>query len=159
NGNGNFNNNGHFGHGHGHGNGGHGGGNDGNLRNIVATPGVLPAGGRLTITVEGCRGGTVSSRAFGAARLESNGSNHSRVTVTIDRNARPGRYDITVDCRGRTLTRPNAFTVIGGVNGGLGGSSTTGATRADMAIGGGLVASAALGGGLVWLRRRGEKRA
>ncbi|MFB7778184.1 hypothetical protein [Streptomyces bauhiniae] len=152
------NGNGNFGNGNGNGNGGHGGGgNDGNLRNIVVTPSVLPAGGRLTIRVEGCRGGTVSSRAFRAARLEGNGNN-SRVTVTIDRNARPGRYDITAECGGRSLTRPNAFTVIGGVNGGLGGSSTTGATRADMAIGGGLVASAALGAGAVWLRRRTEKR-
>ncbi|MFG3045085.1 hypothetical protein ACGFZR_09195 [Streptomyces sp. NPDC048241] len=164
-GNGNGNGNGGFGNGHenggnGNGNGGHGGGNnDGNLRDITVTPSVLPAGGRLTITVRGCRGGTVSSRAFGSARLNSNGNDNSRAVVTIDRSARPGRYDITVDCGGRTLTRPNAFTVIGGVNGGLGGSSTTGATKADTAIGGGLVASAALGGCVFWLRRRHEKRA
>jgi len=50
------------------------------------------------------------------------------------------------------------FTVIGGVRGGLGGSSSTGATPADLAIGGGLVAAALVGGGVFWMRRRSENR-
>jgi hypothetical protein len=80
-------------------------------------------------------------------------------TANVDRDARPGSYDINVNCVGSgSLTRPRAFTVVGGVRGGLGGSSSTGATRTDMAIGGGLVAAAVIGGGVFWLRRRSEKR-
>jgi LPXTG-motif cell wall-anchored protein len=48
--------------------------------------------------------------------------------------------------------------VIGGVRGGLGGSSATGATPTDMAIGGGLVAAAVIGGGVFLMRRRAERR-
>ncbi|MEV3967476.1 hypothetical protein AB0K68_04945 [Streptomyces sp. NPDC050698] len=87
-----------------------------------------------------------------------NGGNETaRGTATINSNARPGSYDITVTCNGRTLTKPQAFTVIGGVRGGIGGSSTTGATPTDMAIGGGLVAAAVVGGGVFWMRRRAER--
>lgn len=82
----------------------------------------------------------------------------ARGTATIRNNARPGPYDITVRCDGRTLTKPHAFTVIGGVRGGIGGSSTTGATPTDVAIGGGLVTAAAVGGGVFWMRRRAERR-
>ncbi|MEV0238558.1 hypothetical protein AB0I06_01250 [Streptomyces sp. NPDC050674] len=85
------------------------------------------------------------------------GNGTARGTATINSNARPGSYDITVTCNGRTLTKPQAFTVIGGVRGGIGGSSTTGATPTDMAIGGGLVAAAVVGGGVFWMRRRAER--
>ncbi|SOE07456.1 hypothetical protein SAMN06272765_8353 [Streptomyces sp. Ag109_G2-15] len=119
---------------------------------------MIAAGGRLAITVDGCRGGTASSRAFRTTQLTQIRDDTSRGIATIDSDARPGRYDITVNCNGRTLTRPNAFTVLGAVQGGLGGSVTSGATPTDMAIGGGLVASAVIGGGAFWLRRRDEKR-
>ncbi|ASN28155.1 hypothetical protein LK07_02715 [Streptomyces pluripotens] len=133
-------------------------GGDGGPRNIVATPSVIAAGARLTVTVDGCRGGTMSSRAFRTTRLSSSRDDSARGTVTIDRDARPGRYDITVRCDSRSLTRPDAFTVLGGVHGGVGGGTSVGATPADMAIGGGLVASAVITGGAFWLRRRHEKR-
>ncbi|MCK8433100.1 hypothetical protein G3I77_08605 [Streptomyces sp. D2-8] len=151
--------------------------------NIVALPGVIARGGQLTITVDGCRnGGTATSNAFAPTRLSpahpggkgnegdrggagdneagrgTAGNETARGTATINSNARPGSYDITVTCNGRTLTKPQAFTVIGGVRGGIGGSSTTGATPTDMAIGGGLVAAAAVGGGVFWMRRRAERR-
>ncbi|MDK1342456.1 hypothetical protein QNO09_03835 [Streptomyces sp. 378] len=87
-----------------------------------------------------------------------NGNDTARGIATINNNARPGSYDITVTCNGRTLTKPQAFTVIGGVRGGIGGSSTTGASPTDMAIGGGLVAAAVVGGGVFWMRRRTERR-
>ena len=45
-----------------------------------------------------------------------------------------------------------------GVRGGLGGSTSTGATPTDMAIGGGLIAVAVVGGAVFWMRRRAEKR-
>jgi len=129
--------------------------------NIVALPNVIARGGQLTITVDGCRnGGTATSNAFPRTRLSPiPGANQTaRGTATINSDARPGPYDITVECDGRRLTKPHAFTVIGGVRGGIGGGSTSGATPADMAIGGGLVAAAVVGGGVFWMRRRAEKR-
>ncbi|MFF2850942.1 hypothetical protein ACFVT5_32100 [Streptomyces sp. NPDC058001] len=133
------------------------------LNNIVATPNVVPQGGQLAVTVEGggCDNGTVESPAFQRTRLSGTGrlgNNIATATVTIDRDARAGSHEITADCNGRRLTRPNAFTVVGGVRGGIGGSTETGATRTDMAIGGGLVAAAALGGGVFWMRRRADNR-
>ncbi|MFD9429549.1 hypothetical protein [Streptomyces sp. NPDC060002] len=132
-----------------------------NPSNIVALPAVIARGGQMTVTVDGCPGGgTMTSAAFPQANLTPiNGANQTaKGTATINENARPGTYDITVNCSGRTLTRPAAFTVIGGVRGGIGGSTTTGATPTDMAIGGGLVAAALVGGGLFWMRRRAERR-
>ncbi|MET7985827.1 MULTISPECIES: hypothetical protein [unclassified Streptomyces] len=130
--------------------------------NIVAMPSVIARGGQLTVTVDGCpRGGTMTSPAFRQTRLSpllGSQNESSSGTATINQDARPGSYDITVNCDGTgPLTRPAAFTVIGGVRGGLGGSSTTGATPTDMAIGGGLVAAAAAGGGVFWMRRRSER--
>ncbi|MDX3804392.1 hypothetical protein [Streptomyces sp. AK04-3B] len=132
-----------------------------NPSNIVVLPAVIARGGQLTITVDGCPGGgAVTSAAFPQAQLTPiNGANQTaRGTATVNDTARPGAYDVTVNCSGRTLTRPAAFTVIGGVRGGLGGSSTSGATPTDVAIGGGLVAAAVVGGGLFWMRRRAERR-
>ncbi|KJK34997.1 membrane protein [Streptomyces variegatus] len=130
--------------------------------NIVVLPSVIARGGQLTITVDGCRhGGTATSNAFSPTSLSPvhGGSRETaRGTATINSNARPGPYDITVNCSGRRMTKPHAFTVIGGVRGGIGGSSTTGATPTDMAIGGGLVAAAVVGGGVFWMRRRAERR-
>ena len=130
-------------------------------RHNVVQPSVSARGGQITVTVDGCpQGGTMTSDAFGSATLTPiDGPNQSaKGTATISNNARPGTYDITVNCSGRTLTRPAAFTVLGGVRGGLGGSTSSGATTTDIAIGGGLVAAAVAGGGLFWMRRRAERR-
>ncbi|MBC9725963.1 hypothetical protein [Streptomyces sp. TRM68367] len=132
-----------------------------NPRNIVALPSVIARGGQLTITVDGCpQGGTATSDAFPSTTLTPiHGANQTaKGTATVRTNARPGAHNITVTCDSRTLTKPNAFTVIGGVRGGVGGSSSTGATPTDIAIGGGLVAAAVVGGGVFWMRRRAEKR-
>ncbi|MXM64421.1 hypothetical protein GR925_13435 [Streptomyces sp. HUCO-GS316] len=144
---------------------GHSGGNGfvDSASNIVALPSVIARGGQLTVTVDGCpRGGTATSPAFTSPVHLSpvhGTSGTSSGTATISNSAAPGPHSITANCTGRSpLTRDAAFTVIGGVRGGLGGSSSTGATPTDMAIGGGLVAAAAIGGGLFWMRRRGEKR-
>ncbi|MFF4798997.1 hypothetical protein ACFY1U_11365 [Streptomyces sp. NPDC001351] len=131
-----------------------------NPSNIVALPSVIARGGQLTITVDGCPGGaTATSDAFPSTQLMTvAGSNTARGTATVNRDARNGTHPITVTCGGKSLTNPAAFTVIGGVQGGLGGGSSTGATPTDVAIGGGLVAAAVLAGGAFWLRRRSEKR-
>ncbi|MEU0673536.1 hypothetical protein ABZ330_11655 [Streptomyces sp. NPDC006172] len=130
--------------------------------NILALPSVIARGGQLTITVDGCpTGGTMSSSAFRIANLTPfpgvRGS--SKGVAAVDINAGPGTHGITVNCNGRTLSNPAAFSVIGGVRGGLGGSTSDGATPTDVAIGGGLVTAAVVGGGLFWMRRRAERRA
>ncbi|WP_199829634.1 hypothetical protein [Streptomyces sp. MMG1121] len=137
---------------------GDGGRDDGDPRRIVALPGVVARGARLTVAVDGCRDGAMGSGVFPTTRLNPFRDDTSRGSTLIDHDARPGRYDIRVRCDGRTLTRSAAFTVIGGVHGGAGGSRSTGATPADMAIGGALVGSAVIAGGVYWLRRRNEKR-
>ncbi|MEU6553803.1 hypothetical protein ABZ915_26535 [Streptomyces sp. NPDC046915] len=135
-----------------------GAGNNFGTRNIVASPSAVAPGGRLTVTVDGCNGGTMTSPAFGSATLTAIGNNVSRGIATVNSGTRPGADEIRVNCNGRTLTNPTAFTVIGGVLGGVGGSSSSGATAADMAIGGALVGAAVIGGGVYVLRRRHEKR-
>ncbi|MFF5968888.1 hypothetical protein ACFY64_35395 [Streptomyces collinus] len=102
-------------------------------------------------------GGDGGGNGGGDGGGNGGGSGTARGTAIINSNARPGPYDITVDCNGRRMTKPQAFTVIGGVRGGIGGSSTTGATPTDVAIGGGLVAAAVVGGGVFWMRRRAER--
>ncbi|MET7358637.1 hypothetical protein ABZS76_09320 [Streptomyces sp. NPDC005562] len=131
--------------------------------NIVAMPSVIPRGGHLTVTVDGssCQsGGRVTSPAFSDAELHSiPGGTSASATATIHSHARPGAYDITAYCGGKSLVRPAAFTVIhGGVRGGIGGSTHTGATGTDMVIGGALVTAAVVGGGVFWMRRRAENR-
>ncbi|SDM33407.1 hypothetical protein SAMN04487981_101163 [Streptomyces sp. cf386] len=129
--------------------------------NIVSLPSVIARSGQVTITVDGCpQGGTATSDAFRPTSLVPVGGSTAKGSAAVDSRARPGAHNITVRCTnsGRPLTRPNAFTVIGGVRGGLGGSTSTGATPTDMAIGGGLIALAVVGGGVFWMRRRAEKR-
>ncbi|NGO13862.1 hypothetical protein G5C60_41285 [Streptomyces sp. HC44] len=131
--------------------------------NIVAMPSVIARGGQLTVTVDGCpKGGTMTSPAFPQTPLTPINSHNetSKGVATINQNAHPGSYDITVNCTGTgTLTKPQAFTVIGGVRGGVGGSSSSGATPTDVAIGGGLVGLALIGGAVFWMRRRSENKA
>ena len=131
-----------------------------NPSNIVALPSVIARGGQLTITVDGCpTGGTATSEAFRSTPLTPvDRTQTSRGTATVNRDARNGSHSITVNCGGKSLTNPAAFTVMGGVQGGLGGSNSSGATPTDMAIGGGLVAAAVVAGGFFWLRRRSERR-
>ncbi|QDQ14947.1 hypothetical protein [Streptomyces spectabilis] len=130
--------------------------------NIVAMPSVIARGGQLTVTVDGCdHPGSVESPAFPKTDLKQiPGGTTSSATVTVNHDAQPGAYDITALCHGKPpLTRPHAFTVIhGAARGGLGGSTTAGATSTDIAIGGALVAAAVVGGGVFWMRRRSENR-
>jgi hypothetical protein len=125
---------------------------------------VIARGGQLTVTVDGCfSGGNAIATSPGFERpanlsLLGGSGTTSSGTARISRSATPGSYSITVRCsNGSSLTRDSAYTVIGGVRGGLGGSSSAGATPTDMAIGGGLVAAAVVGGGVFWMRRRTER--
>lgn len=129
--------------------------------NIVAMPSVIPRGGQLTVTVDGsaCHtpGSKVTSDAFPDTNLRTMGGGTASANPMIHHHATPGAHSITVHCGGKTLTKPDAFTVIhGGVRGGLGGSNSSGATGTDMAIGGALVTVALVGGGVFWMRRRSE---
>lgn len=131
---------------------------------ITASPTVIAPGGTLTVTVDGtaCQmsGSTVSSPAFPTVQLSPSSGGRATARVSVFSNATPGSYSITARCgENRTRTQSNAFTVMGGVRGGLGGSVITGATPTDVAIGGGLVAAGLLGGAVFWLRRRSENRA
>ncbi|MFE9172634.1 hypothetical protein [Streptomyces kebangsaanensis] len=125
-------------------------------------PGAIARGGQLAVTVEGCRnGGVMQSRAFPRTPLRPVNAfgERARGIATIRENVHPGTYDIATECDGRRLIRPRAFTVVGGVRGGVGGGTVIGAAPADMAIGGGLLAAGTVGGGVFWLcRRRTDKR-
>ncbi|MDX2543602.1 hypothetical protein ACOT81_41480 [Streptomyces sp. WI04-05B] len=131
---------------------------------VTAAPSVIAPGGQLVLTANGSacmvQGSTISSNAFPTARFKSMGGNSatSTATVTVNSNATAGAYSVTTTCGNQRKTFTSVFTVIGGVQGGLGGSSSAGATPADMAIGGGLVAAALVGGGVFWMRRRSETR-
>jgi hypothetical protein len=131
--------------------------------NITATPSVIPRGGQVTVSVDSTKcqtpGSTVSSDAFDTTQLTKSSGSTATATVRIRHKATSGTHPITVSCVGASpVTKPDAFTVIGGVQGGLGGSTETGATHTDMAIGGGLVAAAVIGGGVFWMRRRADNR-
>lgn len=130
--------------------------------NIVAMPSVIPRGGQLTVTVDGsacaAHGSKITSNAFPDTPLKSMNGGTASANPMVYHHASPGAHSITVHCgTSKALTKPNAFTVIhGGVRGGLGGSSSAGATATDMAIGGALVTVALVGGGVFWMRRRSE---
>lgn len=130
---------------------------------VAAAPNVIARGGQLVLTVTGgdacaATGSTISSNAFETTNLRSIDGSTATATVRVNSNASPGSYSVTTNCEGRRKTFNDVFTVVGGVRGGLGGSSSSGATPTDIAIGGGLVTAAVIGGGLFWMRRRSESR-
>ncbi|RFU88101.1 hypothetical protein DY218_03015 [Streptomyces triticagri] len=130
---------------------------------ISVSPSTVARGGTASVTVNAheCANGSgkVSSDAFPTTHLRPKGGG-GVANVTIHHNATPGVHSVTATCGGQSVTRDAALTVIhGGVRGGLGGSSSTGATATDIAIGGGLVTAALVGGGVFWMRRRGESKA
>lgn len=130
---------------------------------VAATPNAVARGGQIALTVSGgnacaTMGSTISSNAFPTTNLTSRDGRTATATVRINANANPGAYDVVTHCEGQRKKFEHVFTVIGGVRGGLGGSSSTGATPTDIAIGGGLVAAALIGGGLFWMRRRSENK-
>ncbi|MBT2369913.1 hypothetical protein J7E88_32730, partial [Streptomyces sp. ISL-10] len=93
----------------------------------------------------GNRGGNGGSRAD---------SGQAVATARVRNNAAPGSYHLTVRCNDSPRTASASFTVISprGAAGGIGGS--IGPTSAEMAVGAGLVATAAVGGSVFIVRRR-----
>ncbi|MCS0639859.1 hypothetical protein NX801_30345 [Streptomyces sp. LP05-1] len=155
----------------------HGGGigGDGNVpTHVTISPNPVHQGGTLAVSVQGCRrGGAVWSNAFPKTALSLNSSGHSAATPRIYDHARPGQYTLSVRCNdsnngnnngnnnggfggdgGNNQIVTRTFRVIEGrgAQGGLGGSMAPSST--EMAIGAGLVGTAAIGGGLFISRRR-----
>jgi hypothetical protein len=124
-------------------------------RDVSVTPFAVHPGGTLRITVEGCgHGGTVTSNAFSRVQLSVNSSGRSSARARVHDFTTPGRYNLAVRCSdsSRTVTQPFRVLAGRGALGGLGGS--VGPSSTEMAVGGGLVATAAVGGSLFLARRR-----
>ncbi|MDI9883394.1 hypothetical protein QMZ92_03000, partial [Streptomyces sp. HNM0645] len=75
-------------------------------------------------------------------------------TARIFDRATPGQYNLAVRCHDSNRIATRTFIVLSGrgARGGLGGSQ--GPSSTEMAVGGGLVATAAVGGAVYLLRRR-----
>ncbi|MGX1507955.1 UNVERIFIED_CONTAM: hypothetical protein RKD43_006580 [Streptomyces graminofaciens] len=125
------------------GNGGHGGDRDNG-----GTGGNGGNGGDRGTGGNGGNGGNGGDRGTGG-----NGG-ESVATARVRNNATPGNYSLTVRCNDSRETATASFRVLParGAQGGLGGS--IGPTDVEMAIGAGLVATAAVGGSLFIVRRR-----
>ncbi|MEW2415363.1 hypothetical protein AB0953_16830 [Streptomyces sp. NPDC046866] len=125
------------------------------LSAAVAPTSVAP-GGRVGLLLRGCgsRTGTASSSAFGDVRLGPSGSSSTLSgSTTVFTNAGAGTYTVTFECGGPgggRVTAPLQVTT-GAARGGTGGSIHT-VSRAEMAVGGTLTASALAAG--IWLLRR-----
>ncbi|MCH0539741.1 hypothetical protein I3F58_09225 [Streptomyces sp. MUM 203J] len=131
------------------------GGNGGNgPTDLSVSPSVVHQGGVLNVHVEGCnRGGTVTSNAFPRTHLTVTSSGQTATPRVFD-HATPGRYNLAVRCNDSSRVATASFRVVPGrgAQGGLGGSVTPSST--EMAVGAGLVGTAALGGALFISRRR-----
>ncbi|MFK4694032.1 hypothetical protein [Streptomyces pristinaespiralis] len=131
------------------GNGGNGGnGGHGGDRDNGGTGGNGGNGGDRGTGGTGGNGGNGGDRGTGG-----NGG-ESVATARVRNNATPGNYSLTVRCNDSRETATASFRVLParGAQGGLGGS--IGPTDVEMAIGAGLVATAAVGGSLFIVRRR-----
>lgn len=130
-------------------------GGDGGALRVSVNPQSVHQGSTLTITVEGCkRGGTVTSNAFPQTSLPASRTGVATAMARINDNAALGRHSLIVTCNDNQMVGTAQFTVLAGrgAQGGLGGS--VGPSSTEMAIGAGLVGTAAVGGGLFIARRR-----
>ncbi|MFJ4878149.1 hypothetical protein ACIP93_23475 [Streptomyces sp. NPDC088745] len=120
---------------------------------VTVNPYSVHQGGTISIAATGCgHGGTVTSDAFSQVGLSAGSKGYA--SARIHDHAAPGHYDLTVKCSDDTMVATHRFTVLAGrgAHGGLGGSR--GPSDTDVAVGAGLVASAALGGAIFVARRR-----
>ncbi|MEU0596877.1 hypothetical protein ABZ484_01215 [Streptomyces sp. NPDC006393] len=117
--------------------------------------------GRGAVTADACRGGApTASHAFGAVPTRPAATAGGPGSVaSLSPHAPAVTYGVAVRCDGRVPARPAAFTAVGRARGGADGATTTGgATKADIAIGGGLMGTGVLVGALFWMRGRFGKR-
>ncbi|MGW0086633.1 hypothetical protein [Streptomyces sp. NPDC003393] len=118
--------------------------------------------GHDAVTAHPCRGGGRTAwRAFDAMPTGT----ADRAAGTAGSVAAPGPHapavtpGVAVRCDGRAPAHPAVRTAAGRARDGADGTTTTGgATKADIAIGGGLMGAGALVGGLFWMRGRFGKR-
>ncbi|MCL7378143.1 MULTISPECIES: hypothetical protein [unclassified Streptomyces] len=123
--------------------------------NVTINPFEVHQGSTIEISARGCgHGGTVTSNAFRRVDLSVNASGHSTARARILDDATPGNYNLAVRCSDNDRVATHQFRVLEGRGalGGLGGS--IGPSSTEMAVGGGLVATAAVGGSLFLARRR-----
>ncbi|MDJ0465319.1 hypothetical protein [Streptomyces sp. H27-C3] len=121
--------------------------------NVTVNPYSVHQGSTMQVSAAGCgHGGMVTSNAFPQAHLSAGATGYA--TARIKHNATPGHYNLAVKCNDNSMVSTHQFTVLAGrgAQGGLGGS--VGPSDTEMAVGAGLVATAALGGGLFIARRR-----
>ncbi|MCZ4516126.1 hypothetical protein O3Q52_50090 [Streptomyces sp. ActVer] len=136
-------------------------------RNITSfgfnvSPTTIAAGGRVSLSVNGCKSDTkVSSGVFDKVTIPKG---QGSATATVDWDAKPGAvYEVTFQCgneSGRTdLTiatgRPNDPThtpVLRGVKAGIGGSAG-GFDLSEIGLGAALIAGS-VGAAYYWSRRR-----
>ncbi|MGW7418440.1 hypothetical protein [Streptomyces sp. NPDC054863] len=121
--------------------------------NVTVNPYSVHQGSTISIAATGCgHGGTVTSNAFPQASLSAGGKGYA--SARINDHATPGHYNLAVKCSDNAMVATHQFTVLAGrgAHGGLGGSF--GPSDTDVAVGAGLVASAALGGAIFVARRR-----
>lgn len=122
--------------------------------NVTVNPYSVHQGSTISIAASGCgHGGTVTSNAFPQAGLSAGGKGYA--SARIYNHATPGHYNLAVKCNDNAMVATHQFAVLDGrgAHGGLGGS--VGPSDTDVAVGAGLVASAALGGAIFVARRRG----
>ncbi|MFD9306450.1 hypothetical protein ACFWCB_27975 [Streptomyces sp. NPDC060048] len=123
----------------------------------VSPTNVAP-GGRVSLNVSGCgtRTGKATSRAFGDVWLTPGNAQATNLfgAATVSNNISAGSHPVTFECGGPGGERVTVALNItpGAARGGLGGSIDS-MSPGQIAIGGGLVASA-LGAGAWFLRRR-----
>ncbi|MFJ3106092.1 hypothetical protein ACIPJI_32500, partial [Streptomyces sp. NPDC086835] len=141
------------------GNGGdRGAGGDGGDRGTGGNGGDRGAGGDGGDRGAGGNGGDRGDRGAGGNGGDrgtgGDRGGESVATARVRNNATPGNYSLTVRCNDSRETATASFRVLParGAQGGLGGS--IGPTDVEMAIGAGLVATAAVGGSLFIVRRR-----
>lgn len=121
---------------------------------VSVNPQAVHQGATLTITVQSCKsGGTITSSAFPQTTLPASGTGVATATARIHDHASPGQHSLLVRCNDNRIGTAQ-FTVLAGrgATGGLGGS--VGPSSTEMAVGAGLVGTAAVGGALFIVRRR-----
>lgn len=124
--------------------------------------GAAAGPGHAAVTAGACRGGgQAATGVFGAApqRPADGTGSAARSVAALRPHTSAVTYGVAVRCDGSASVRPAAFTAVGRARGGSDGAPATGgATKADIAIGGGLMGAGVLVGAVFWMRGRFGRR-